>query len=176
MKSHQSIISALLIVGAITLLAPSTIQAQPNGALAHKTFGDNAPPPPNAGDSGPMPPFLHNIELSEAQQDKVFSIMHAQAPLIREQVKIIRKTHETLQSLAKADRFDDAKVKAIAETSAHAMVELAMLRTRSDHQIYALLTPEQRKQADDMKARFHSPIFPMGKNMPPAANRYKPLT
>jgi Spy/CpxP family protein refolding chaperone len=98
------------------------------------------------------PSFLRGINLTEAQRDKVFAIRHAQAPVMREKFKIVRKSHEDLRALTTSAQYDDAKARAIADTGARAMAELAVLKARGDHDIYALLTPEQKAQADKMKA------------------------
>ena len=51
------------------------------------------------GEGGALPPFVKALHLSEAQQDKVFAIMHAQAPQAREQAKTVRKAHQAVHEL-----------------------------------------------------------------------------
>lgn len=102
------------------------------------------PPPPLAALSLPM--RLHALQLTEAQSDKVFAIQYAIEPAMREQLKLIRQSREALAKLAHADDYSDARLKALAETNAKAMAAVMQMRIRADHQIYAALTPEQRKQ------------------------------
>jgi Spy/CpxP family protein refolding chaperone len=45
--------------------------------------------------------------------------------------------------------FDAARAKEIADGSATAMSELAVMRAETDHKILALLTPEQRRMVDE---------------------------
>lgn len=104
---------------------------------------------------GPVPPFLHDLALTEAQQDKVFAITHANAPSLREQSKIAKKSADALHELAESSSYDEAKLKTLSETNAHAMAELEMIHVRTMHQILALLTPDQRKQFDAMKTGFN---------------------
>lgn len=99
---------------------------------------------------GGRPPFFRGVELSEAQQDKVFTILHAEAPYLREQAKAAGKAREALRALASADKYDDAKAAALAKEAATAEANLALQHVRTQQKLLAVLTPEQRnKQADD---------------------------
>jgi Spy/CpxP family protein refolding chaperone len=100
---------------------------------------------------GRMP--LHGLKLSDAQQDKLFAIMHAQAPEHREHEKAIRKAHEALHELGRADKFDDAKAGALARDLGQAVAADALLRTRTEAQALAVLTPEQRDQLRQRRMR-----------------------
>jgi len=108
---------------------------------------------PRGAEGQPLPPFLHGVVLSEAQQDKVFQIMYALVPQMRQLHKAGEKAHEGLQQLASAAQFDEAKAKTLAEAEARAFAEMSLLRARSEQQIRALLTPEQRKAAEARKPR-----------------------
>jgi Spy/CpxP family protein refolding chaperone len=106
--------------------------------------------PDGPGDRLPGMPFghapLHRLKLTEAQQDKLFAIMHAQAPQRREHDKAIRKAHEALRELGRADKFDDARAGALSRDLGQAVAAEALLQARTEAQILAVLTPEQREQ------------------------------
>ena len=97
------------------------------------------------GEGGPLPPHLRALQLSEAQQDRIFAIMHAAAPQAREQAKALHKAHRGLHELATAAKYDDAKAKALSDALAKAVSETALLHARTHHQVYEVLTPEQRE-------------------------------
>ncbi|WP_295992796.1 Spy/CpxP family protein refolding chaperone [Rugamonas sp.] len=100
------------------------------------------------------PPFLRGLELSEAQQDKVFAILHAEAPYLRDQSKVAEKSHAALRAMSDGGAYDDAKAIASAQAGAQAMANIMLQHLRSEQKILALLTPEQRKQmADDQQQR-----------------------
>jgi Spy/CpxP family protein refolding chaperone len=103
---------------------------------------------------GPLPPYFHDVTLTEAQQDKIFATMHASAPAMREQGKLVKKSADAIRELADSDSYDEAKLKSLADANARASSELMLLHARNIHQLLALLTPEQRKQVDAMKAKF----------------------
>ena len=149
---HLSIAVSLLLLSACSmpLLALAQQEFAPDGPLARAMPG----PPPG------LPPFLHGIELSEAQQDKVFAATYAQAPLLREQEKIAFKAHAQLRELAASSTYDDAKAGALANTAAQAMATISLQQARLEQQLLAVLTPEQRKQAQQRRDSHPGPRRP----------------
>jgi Spy/CpxP family protein refolding chaperone len=109
-----------------------------------REHGPGAPVGPDAG--MPMPPMLRGLALTEEQQDKVFGILHAQAPAVRTAAKASRSAHDELSALAMSAQYDATKAKALADAEARANADLAMLRADGDHQIFMALTREQREQ------------------------------
>ncbi len=119
--------------------------------------GDRGPGPgfhggPHMGMGG-RPPFVHGIELSEAQDDKVFAILHAQEPYLREQGKAAAKAHEALRALGRAEQYDDAKAAALAKDAATAMANIVLQHVRTEQKLLAVLTPEQRKKQAEGEPR-----------------------
>lgn len=96
-------------------------------------------------------PFLRGLDLSEAQQDRLFAILHAEAPQLREQDKIEDKAHAALRAMADSGEVDEARASRHAAALGQAVAARAMLRLRTAGQVMALLTPEQRAriQYDD---------------------------
>jgi len=119
------------------------------------------PPGPGALLEGPLPPFLHGLTLTDDQQDKIFDVLHGRAPAVRQLLRSVQKTRGQLHDLGVSDNYDEAAVRALAETQSKAEGDLAVLRARTDHEILALLTPEQRKQAasDAHDPRAHALAF-----------------
>ena len=151
---YLTIAVSLLLLSACSM--PLVALAQPVPAHgAGPARGNDGPPPalgPGPGGAQGLPPFLHGIALSEAQQDKVFAATHAQAPLLREQQKIAFKAHEQLRQLAASSTYDDARAGALANTAAQAMAQISLLQARLEQQLLALLTPEQRQQVEQRRA------------------------
>jgi len=96
-----------------------------------------------------MLPGLRNIDLSDAQRDQVFSLMHEQAPRMREAAKAKMKAHEAMLKLSAADTYDAVAARRQADELAKTEVEMTLLRTEVDVKVRQLLTPEQRKQFDN---------------------------
>lgn len=108
---------------------------------------------PGPGFGGGHPPFFGGVALSEAQEDKVFAILHAEAPYLREQSKAAGKAREALHALATADKYDDAKAATLAREAATAESNIALQHVRTQQKLLAVLTPEQRKKQADDKPR-----------------------
>jgi Spy/CpxP family protein refolding chaperone len=130
--------------------------AQPN---LHDDDGDGprgpgrpVPHRPAFGMPGDVP-FLRGVELTEAQQDKVFTILHAQMPYLREQHKAREKAERALFDLHGAAKYDDAAAAKLAQASAQAMANITLQHLRTEQKVLAVLTPEQRKQVEEAKAR-----------------------
>jgi Spy/CpxP family protein refolding chaperone len=133
-------------------------------AAAPPAAGEHGPGPHRFGDHGPGAPGpdmpfghlpLHRLNLTEAQQDKLFAIMHAQAPQHRDYDKAIGKAHEALRDLGRADKFDDARAGAASRDLGQAVAAQALLQARTEAQIQAVLTPEQREQLRQHRMRGH---------------------
>ena len=98
-----------------------------------------------------LPPHLRSLNLTEGQQDKVFEIIHSQAPLMREKTKALRKAESDLRVLSAAPEYSEAKARSLADATAKVMSEMTMARAKTERQIFEVLTPEQRKQLAELK-------------------------
>lgn len=158
MKTCQFNLKHLIAAISLAAFLPAFAHAQTAPEGGHE--GCKMPPPGHHGMpdelwmDGPVPPFVHGLELTEAQRDAIFNIMHAQVPLLRDKMKSLHKSQEALHALTLSSQYDETKAKVLAEAVADDMAVLSLLRAQSEHQIYVLLTPEQRKQAAEIKAKF----------------------
>lgn len=114
------------------------------------------PPPPFPSGEKPLLPFLLGLDLTESQQDKIFELLHSQEPAMRTQGKAIRKAMTEINRLAAADHYNAAEVRRQADKLAGPIADMVVLRTENEARIRALLTPEQRKHADEVRARFEA--------------------
>jgi periplasmic protein CpxP/Spy len=152
--------SALFAATFATPFAAADVPAAAPAAGAHVP---DAPPGgpddggPGPGHHGPGPGMpsgrFHGLKLSEAQQDKLFNIMHAQAPQRREHDKAIRKAEDGLRELGRAERFDDGRAAALSRDLGQAIAAAELLRVRTDAQVLAVLTPEQRAELRQRRQR-----------------------
>ncbi len=94
---------------------------------------------------------LRGLDLTEAQRDQIFKIVHEQEPAVREQMKQIRKARLDLAKAASGDRYDEAGARAAAEAQGKAVTQLALLHAQTMQRVHAVLTPEQRAK---LKERF----------------------
>lgn len=105
-----------------------------------------------------MPPYLRQLNLIEAQRDRVFEIMHGQAPAMREKVKAVRSAEESLRKLVVSTEYTEPKARELSDIAARATADLSLARAKAERQIYEVLTAEQRSQLAKLKAAGKTPI------------------
>jgi Spy/CpxP family protein refolding chaperone len=99
------------------------------------------------------PPYLMGLGLTDDQQDKIFAILHASAPAMREQSKAVHQARDALHDLGRAAQYDAGNAITLAQSLGKAESQLAVLQARADHDIYAVLTDEQRVRLADHEYR-----------------------
>ena len=145
---------ASFLIASSLALGISSAQAQPmerGPAQAHQMHMRGGP----GGESfrpGPQR-WLRQLDLSEAQRDQVFKIFHDQAPAMREQMKVVRRTREELRQAATSPNFDRARARQLADTQAKALSEMTFMRADSMSRVVAVLTPEQRTKLQQLRER-----------------------
>lgn len=152
MNKHT--VTRLLIASSIALAVPLAAHADPmmdgwGGRMhrhgAHGMFG-----------ADDFPRFLRGLSLTDAQREKVKTIVQAQAPAMQEKAKEARNARMELWSLSMSGQYDEAKAKSLADGGTKAMAEIALMRARSGSQIYQVLTPEQQTQLKQRMESFKS--------------------
>jgi periplasmic protein CpxP/Spy len=149
-KSIQLLLAAAM---ALPLVAGAAESMAPEGG--HPAFGGRHHPLRDGELRGNRPGlhFLRGLDLSESQEEKLFQLMHAQAPYVHEQQVAHDKAMRALHEMEREGKFDDAAATRLAQAAAQAQANLTLSRIRTHQKVLALLTPEQRKQLDERKAR-----------------------
>lgn len=139
---------------ACTLLVPVLLVASlATASLARaQAFAPPMPMPmPPHGERGPefgpgpgMSPA--GLQLSEAQQDKLFALHHAAEPARRERAKAVQRAQGALHELVDSGRFDDTRAVVLAQALGQALAAEELDHAREQAQFLALLTPAQRDQ------------------------------
>jgi len=141
----------LLVAAGIALAVPLAAMAYPGGKAGACDGKDGM-----HGGHGMMGDKmtmrgLHRLDLSEAQQDKIFDIMHAQAPAMREQMKSLRNSEKELQALKATPDYSEAKARQLVDQIAKQRADMEMSRLQAERKVMDILTPEQRKQLAETK-------------------------
>lgn len=164
MKKTSRIATALLIASGLTLAAVPAVQAEPGfergmGAkhcpmaqMGHHGMGD-AKGHRGRYDHDFGAGFLKGLDLTEAQEDKIFEIQHALAPAKREYHKAIRKLREQQRELVRSTHYDSGKMKKLVEQEAKLTADHRLKMAEAKHKLYQLLTEEQRKQVTEREAQ-----------------------
>lgn len=150
------------MVGAAAITLPASAMARefgpemPADCAAMPPPRGLPPPPATRFDVPPaalIPPLpsLQGVELTEAQEDKLFELLMAQAPAERAVVKEAAKTQQEMRRLVNGDGFDAEKMRALADAHAHAMARLFLMQAELNAKVRGLLTPEQRAQSEALR-------------------------
>ena len=94
-----------------------------------------------------------SLDLNAEQQEKIKAIMDEHRTKVTPLRQSLDENRDKLRQAVKADTFDEAAVRSLAASQASAKTELMVERARMKSQIHALLTPEQRKLAEEKMDR-----------------------
>jgi Spy/CpxP family protein refolding chaperone len=98
------------------------------------------------------------LDLTEAQKTEIKAILDAERPTIEPLVRQLVGTRKELRSVTDSGQFDESQVRALAEQQAQTITELIVAKERVKSKVYAVLTPEQRDKAAQMRARFEDRV------------------
>lgn len=91
------------------------------------------------------------LDLTEAQQEQIRAILTSEREKTEPLRKKLAETREKIRKAVETGPFDEAAVRALAESRNEARVELIVSRARAGSRIFALLTPEQRERARKLR-------------------------
>ncbi len=135
------------------------------GASLHAAATPGAPPPgAPQGQAGPTPefgpaaqPMLRHpvlppgLVLSEAQEDQLFELHHAQAPRLRQLEREAESSLKELHALRESAAYDATKALTLAERHGRALAALLLARTELDVRSRAILSDEQRQSLNALR-------------------------
>ena len=166
MKACASLFKFLLVLGSIGIAMILIIQSQPgrvgvhwffeNDELLTRQYENQVRSEQQSGIL--VPTFLQGLNLTKDQHDAIFTILKTQAPRVLAHEKVIHNTQELLISLVMSEHYKESEVQSLSRVLSDALTELFLIRTRSESQIYALLTEVQRKQVDSMKNKSNAQL------------------
>ena len=100
---------------------------------------------------GKMMHMMKNLDLTEKQSEAIRSIKKEQKEKMQSTRAKMKEIRKSLQEQSKAENFDAAKVRELADTKAKLMADMTVMRTETMHRIRKELTPEQVDKFDSMK-------------------------
>lgn len=152
MKMRNLIVASTLAAG-LAVAAASDAHARGHGGFGRGFDGSPGMAFEGTGSDGfgQFRGVMRGLDLTDEQRDKIFDIMHAQAPATRDKMNELRKAREELRAAATAKSYDAKKVRELANAQAKAMADLIVMRAETFSKIYGLLTPEQQKKVEELK-------------------------
>lgn len=96
---------------------------------------------------------LDRLDLTAEQEAKVQKIMDEQKQAGQDRMKAMRDTMDAMHKAMDGDNYDARKVRELADKQAKLQADMMVEHAETMHRIRAVLTPEQKKQLDAMKAK-----------------------
>jgi Spy/CpxP family protein refolding chaperone len=153
MKARVKVLKPVLILGSMIA------QAKPMSSKEHWRCSDDTSSSEHYGNymmsddkSGILfPSFLRGINITKAQHDAIFTLLNAQAPRVREKEKDIHNALKSLHTLIISSQYNETEARSHTKSIGDDSAVMFLMRAQSEHQIYDLLTTDQRSQLENIK-------------------------
>lgn len=143
----KKIIIAVLAIGLVSLGA-IFIFAQKGGGMRRGGGGGGF------GSERGFMRMAEKLNLSDEQKTRVKQIMEDSKTRVKPLMESLRAGHQEVENLGTDGTFNEAEVQKIAASQAETTRQLIIEKEKTKAQIFAVLTPEQRAQAAEMKEQF----------------------
>jgi protein CpxP len=98
-----------------------------------------------------MPAHMKSLNLTAEQQEKFRAIETAHREIMRKNMELLSTNKVAERELVEAPNFDEQKAQKLATQDAKIMGDNNLATLRFRHEIYQILTPEQRAKFDAMR-------------------------
>jgi Spy/CpxP family protein refolding chaperone len=99
--------------------------------------------------------MTEKLGLTDAQQSQAKQIFDKEKPTIDPLMQQMKQVHDQLRVLEQSGIFDEAKVRTLATQQAQIMTELTVEKARVHSQLFQILTPDQRTEANKLMESHH---------------------
>jgi len=132
-----------------------TLAAGIGTAFAHGAHGGHGPGMSCHGGPGNMlrgiMRLVHRLDLGNEQLDAIQSIVKDARTQIQPHREALQAGREQMRGLDPSS-FDEAAVRAIAQKQAKELEEIMVIGQKVRSQVWAVLTPEQRQEAEKIRS------------------------
>jgi Spy/CpxP family protein refolding chaperone len=100
---------------------------------------------------------MKELDLSAPQRAQVKDILRSHRQEFQQITERLHSVHEAVQAAARQEQPDEAAIREKVSAALDPLGDLAVLHAQVQHQIHAVLTPEQRQKAEALheKLRAH---------------------
>lgn len=152
MKNHILIVAlaAALTVGGGLYVSASTLPDMDEAIAGEEMAGDFHPDPGEIRQGRHLALMSEVLNLSAEQKEQIEGILERSGT---ENADLRRQLHEdrqNLRALMRAGTFDEATLRAQAESAAKKRIDLLVARAKVKSEIIALLTPEQQDKVKNL--------------------------
>ena len=91
------------------------------------------------------------LKVTDAQKTQIHTIISEERAKMKPLFQQLKAGRDQLNALRKSGPFDEAKVRSIAKGQADTLIEMIVVKERMKSRIFAVLTPEQRAKAQELR-------------------------
>lgn len=102
-----------------------------------------------------MPPSFKELNLTQDQQEKVRAISAAHQEVMHKNMEQLHSNRQAEKDVVQASSFDEYKAQKLAAQDAKVMEANNLATLRFRHELYQILTPEQRTKFEAMRNQRH---------------------
>lgn len=155
-RTLATLAAGVLMVG--TLGLATTFAQQPRGHMGRRGMGPDGGGPGMRGRAvhGAMMRMglpLGQLGLTEAQRDQVRTIMQSHRDEARPMQEKMRAARQALRAAETADKVDEGAIRSAHKALSDLQEDVAVRRAQVRSEVWQVLTPEQRKRADELKVQ-----------------------
>ena len=99
-----------------------------------------------------LPELAVVLDLSDEQQAQIEAILDAELPAIETMRDQLRDAHQAFRANQQPGAFDEAAVRAFAQSQSQTHVELMVAGARTMSRIHNVLTAEQQQRLEELRA------------------------
>lgn len=167
-KSLVVLIAAPLAFGSMSALAASH-GGHKHGGKHHQQCG-----------MGMERGIWNQLDLTDAQKDQLKELRQQDRQAMKEGFKAhkgeMKANHEKMQQLVMADNFDQAAVTSLAQDMANQRVEGQVKMAKSRHDMFSVLTPEQKAEFTKLSGEKHQQCMEKWQKMKDRDHKKGPRT
>ncbi|MBB71191.1 MAG: hypothetical protein CMF50_02180 [Legionellales bacterium] len=152
MKKLATLLTGGILSASLVAAAPAMAE-KPCGGYNHHGSGKHA-----VAKDGVHPRLAHmkkKLQLTDEQVTQIKSIMNKNKPEFQKNRAALKAGHDKIRALVNSDNFDSQKAQTLIDAQTQTMASTMLIRAEQGHQIYTLLTPEQKAKVNDFK-KYHS--------------------
>jgi len=99
-----------------------------------------------------LPELAVVLDLSDEQQAQIEAILDAELPAIETMRDQLRDAHQAFRASQQPGAFDEAAIRAFAQSQSQTHVELMVAGARTMSRIHNVLTAEQQRRLEELRA------------------------
>lgn len=151
-------VTALALVIGSAAIAPSVIAHQQDSTPQVKLQKSERVHRSHHHDRIPMMKVLRKLDLTDEQKQQAKELVKTHRQNTQTQQAAVENRNaygQQMQALIKAEDFDEQSANELIIQRTEQRQQHALARMKLQHDLYQLLTLEQKQQADEMKQRIH---------------------